>query len=84
LTNAPKSERLRADKRDANEHSAMGRMKTDSGILTDDCLCLLAVFVRVKDPKSRLKIIKFAQRFTLFDDIGMMNFNDAESPSEQQ
>lgn len=54
----------------------------DRARLTDDCLRLLDVFVRVRDRKSRAQIIKFAQRFSFFDDIGMLHFNSLEQPTK--
>ncbi|WP_194458752.1 hypothetical protein [Bradyrhizobium sp. CCBAU 53421] len=45
----------------------MGKLEQRDDVYTDECLLLLATFIKVKDRKSRAEIIRFAERFAFFD-----------------
>jgi hypothetical protein len=49
-------------------------MEKKDGVYTDECLALLANFMKVRDRKARAEIIKFAERCAYFDPGGIVDF----------
>lgn len=49
-------------------------MEKKDGVYTDECLALLANFMKVTDRKARAEIIKFAERCAYFDPGGIVDF----------
>ncbi|WP_456666462.1 hypothetical protein [Bradyrhizobium sp. USDA 3240] len=48
---------------------------------SDECLALLASFMRVRDRKARAEIVKFAQRCAYFESGGIVSFG-LETPRD--
>jgi len=51
-------------------------------IYSDECLLLLATFMKVKDRKARAEIIKFAARCAHFDRGGIVTFESNRSVAD--
>ena len=50
-------------------------------VSADECLALLACFIKVKDRKARAAILRLAERYAHFDQIGVAAFNHDLRPN---
>lgn len=55
--------------------------RAKDGVHSDECLVLLASFMRVRDRKARDEIVKFAQRCAYFGSGGIVSFG-LETPRD--
>lgn len=53
----------------------------ESDVSADECLALLACFIKVKDRKARAAILRLAERYAHFDQIGVAAFNHDLRPN---
>ena len=65
-----------------NDETLMGGAARARGeVGSDECLVLLASFMRVRDRKARAEIVKFAQRCADFEPGGIVSFG-LETPRD--
>ena len=58
-----------------------GAARARDEVSSDECLVLLASFMRVRDRKARAEIVKFAQRYADFKSGGIVSFG-LETPRD--